>query len=324
VTDLPQPTSPSVAFQIVKVALAISAMRETGAQRRSCHDLALDNENAPNSRERTLCRITAEVWRDRRLQDRHGSERNSESCVLDQLRGFTPMNSRFLAVAQDPAIIPAVHHFCDEWCDYCPVAKRCLAFRCTAEFRKTKGRRDDEATFACMDEAVKFTRDLAAVEGTSTEELDDLISHPQGESAIQTSDALALLTWDYAEDVATALLPAPPPATNAGRRPASPDPEEVVAWYHVRIYMRVFRALVSRDRASAESNRNMEDAVGSAKVALVGVQRSRDALQSLRNIANERKIAELISMLDTIECGIDERFPAARSFVRVGLDVPVS
>jgi hypothetical protein len=234
------------------------------------------------------------------------------------------MNSRFLAVAQDPAIIPAVHHFCDEWCDYCPVTKRCLAFRCTAEFRKTKGRRDGDATFASMDEAVEFTRDLAAIEGTSTDELDELISHPHGESAIQTSDALALLTWDYAEHVATALISAQPPTTNAGRRPASPDPEEVVVWYHVRIYIRVFRALVSRDRASAGSGRSMEDAVGSAKLALVGVQRSRDALESLRNSANERQIAKLISALDTIERGIDERFPAARSFVRVGLDVPAS
>ena len=234
------------------------------------------------------------------------------------------MNSRFLAVAQDPAIIPAVHHYCDEWCDYCPVTRRCLAFRCTAEFRKTKGRRDGDATFASMDEAVEFTRDLAAIEGTSTEALDELMSHPHGESTIQTSDALALLAWDYAEHVATALISAPAPTTNAGRRPAAPDPEEVVAWYHIRIYMRVFRALVSKDRASAGSGRSIEDADGSAKLALVGVQRSRDALESLRNIANEPRIAELISALDTIERGIDERFPAARSFVRIGLDVPVS
>ena len=234
------------------------------------------------------------------------------------------MNSRFLAVAQDPVIIPAVHHYCDEWCDYCPVTKRCLAFRCTAEFRKTKGRRDGDATFASMDEAVEFTRDLAAIEGTSTEELDELICHPHGESTIQTSDALALLAWDYAEHVATTLISAPAPTTDGGRRPASPDPEEVIVWYHVRIYMRVFRALVSKDRAKAGSGRSMEDADGSAKLALVGVQRSRDALESLRNSANERQIAKLISALDTIERGIDERFPAARSFVRVGLDVPVS
>jgi hypothetical protein len=299
-------------------------MRETGAQRRSCHDLALDNENAPNSRERTLCRITAEVWRDRRLQDRHGSERNSESCVLDQLRRFTPMNSRFLAVAQDPAIIPAVHHFCDEWCDYCPVTKRCLAFRCTAEFRKAKGRGDDDATFATINEAVTFTRELAAIEGTSTEELDELMAHPHGESAIRTSDTLASLALEYAAQVATALIASSAVIANTTRRPGSPEPQEVIVWYQLRIYMRLFRALVSKDRAIAGSGGSMEDAVGSAKTALVGVQRSRDALVSLRTIANERKIAELICALDTIERGIDDRFPGAKSFVRVGLDVPAS
>jgi hypothetical protein len=41
--------------------------------------------------------------------------------------------STFLAIAKDPTIIPGVHHHCDEWCDYCLVTNRCLAFRCTVE-----------------------------------------------------------------------------------------------------------------------------------------------------------------------------------------------
>ena len=40
--------------------------------------------------------------------------------------------------------------------------------------------------------------------------------------------------------------------------------------------------------------------------------------------ANTNDIAELVSVLDTLERGIDERVPDARSFVRLGLDVPVA
>ena len=43
--------------------------------------------------------------------------------------------STFLAIAKDPTIIPGVHHHCDEWCDYCLVTNRCLAFKCTDEHR---------------------------------------------------------------------------------------------------------------------------------------------------------------------------------------------
>jgi hypothetical protein len=66
----------------------------------------------------------------------------------------------------------------------------------------------------------------------------------------------------------------------------------------------------------------MEDALGSAKLVLVAVQKSRAALECLRQQQSD-DLAELTSMLDTLEHGIDERFPGAQSFVRLGLDVPV-
>jgi hypothetical protein len=77
----------------------------------------------------------------------------------------------FLAIAQDPRIIAAVHHHCDEWCDYCPVTTRCLAFRCMAEFRRQHGRSQADRPFTSIEAAVAFTRDLAAIDGTPTEEL---------------------------------------------------------------------------------------------------------------------------------------------------------
>jgi hypothetical protein len=78
------------------------------------------------------------------------------------------MNAQFLAIARDPSIIPGVHHYCDEWCDFCPVPKRCLAYRCTAEFRAERGRAPGEPTFTGLEEAITFycrclTRSSAAL-----------------------------------------------------------------------------------------------------------------------------------------------------------------
>src|SRR2546422_5864622 len=205
------------------------------------------------------------------------------------------MNDRFLESATDPRIIPGVHHSCDEWCDYCPVTNRCLAFLCSDEFRRQRGR-PRGAPFTTIDEAVAFTRDLAAIEGTSA---DGVVFHRSGESAIWTADPLVLLAWEYAERIAVAFTPALPSSRGAPRQ-SGPKPEEVVLWYHLRIYMRLFRALVGTERTRLRSRANVEEVVGSAKLALVSVQRSRRALQSLRTAANTNDIAELVSVLDTL------------------------
>ena len=36
----------------------------------------------------------------------------------------------FVQLATDPNLIPGVYNGCDQWCDYCPVTARCLAFKC--------------------------------------------------------------------------------------------------------------------------------------------------------------------------------------------------
>ena len=94
-------------------------------------------------------------------------------------------------------------------------------------------------------------------------------------------------------------------------------------WYHLRIYMVLFRALVARTGGNACADR-IEQATGCAKLALMSVQRSRAALDSLRGGTDEAEIEALMALLETLERGVDERFPKAREFVRVGLDCPVA
>jgi len=233
------------------------------------------------------------------------------------------MNAQFLAIARDPRIIPGVHQHCDEWCDYCPVTGRCLAFRCMAEVRRHHGRSHPDPPFTSVEAAVAFTRDLAEIEGTPTEELDALLASPPGQSGIETADPLASVAWEYAVRVALVLAATGREAGTATARPSGPEPEEVVIWYHLRIYLRVVRALISREKRPGSTDR-MEDATGSAKLALVSMARSRSALQSIRSTANGAEISGLMALLDALDRGLDERFPNARSFLRVGLDCPAA
>ena len=233
------------------------------------------------------------------------------------------MNPRFAAIASDPRLIPGVHHYCDEWCAYCDVTSRCLAFRCTEDWRRQRKRTADDPPFATRDEAIAFTRQLAEAEGGSTEELDALIGAPPGQSEIRTADPLADMAWTYAKGVAALLARLardPPYDAVAG----DPPPLDVVIWFHLRIYMKLFRALVARERTAAGTSDRREEAAGCAKVALVSIQRSRAALPMLVTGRTAIEVTRLEALLAGLEAGIDDRFPQARTFVRVGLDVKVA
>ncbi len=231
--------------------------------------------------------------------------------------------STFLAIAKDPAIIPGVHHHCDEWCDYCLVTNRCLAFKCTDEHRRRQGLADGEPTFRSLDEAVAFTRSVAEAEGSSTPELDALVAEGAERAGLHTADPLAGAALDYAQQVAIGFAPIAELVARAPVRRSGPEPEEVVLWYHVRIYLRLVRALVAREGRAPGGNR-MEDANGSAKLVLVAIQKSRAAIERMQANEPGEDFTGLTSALVTLERGIEERFPDARMYVRVGLDVPVT
>ena len=229
--------------------------------------------------------------------------------------------SRFLQVARDPHVIPGVHHYCDEWCDHCAVTARCLAFRCTEIHRKSTGRMGSDSPFRTTDEMIAFTRALAAAEGTATQELDALLAQGAQGGGFRTSDPLAQTALEYALAVSMWLVLSPE-ELRSRRRGSSPGPEEVVLWFHLRIYLKLTRALVTRQRVLAGLSVLHEDAVGCAKLTLVALQRSRRALAQLNTGAASPTVTPLVGLLDVIEKGIDDRFPEARAFVRVGLDVP--
>jgi len=233
------------------------------------------------------------------------------------------MNAQFLAIARDPSTIPGVHHYCDEWCDYCPVTARCLAFRCTAEFRRRHRRRQGDATFASIEEAVAFTREVSALDGSSTGELDAILANPPGESGLETADPLASVAWDYAVSAAFLFTLQSMTVAHRPRRSSGPAPEQVVLWHHLRIYMKVVRALISGERARGGDGAS-EDANGCVRLVLVSVERSRAALTTLRSSANAPEVDHLIEGLHELERGLEQRFPRGRGYLRVGIDCPVT
>jgi hypothetical protein len=232
------------------------------------------------------------------------------------------MNPRFVELARDPQLIPGVYNYCDQWCSYCPVTGRCLAYRCLTDRQKRHVGDMYEGLASSLNETMAFTRDVVAAEGGSTPELDALaaLGPVEAPPLPEVDDPLEKLGREYALKTSAFLMSVgwqPPEPEPAATGPAAID---VVAWYHVRLAAKIFRALVSAAQARAGVAERAEDANGSAKVALLGIDRSRKALGQLTRAHADPRIEHLRTLLDRLGPAVERRFPKARQFVRPGLD----
>jgi hypothetical protein len=121
--------------------------------------------------------------------------------------------------------------------------------------------------------------------------------------------------------------------TDTGLDPAQTLPEadiaafreaaEVVRWYQYQIHIKLKRALDShRDEKAWGLDELPRDSEGSAKVALVGIDRSISAWGKISAVFPCRRedTLSILGFLKRLRDRVEKEFPGARSFVRPGFD----
>ncbi len=107
------------------------------------------------------------------------------------------------------------------------------------------------------------------------------------------------------------------------------DAVEVIRWYQHQIFVKLMRASRQVDIGLENERENEEladltqnDSDGSAKVALIGIERSEGAWLKLRGFLTDDagSILSLLVHLDRLRRKAEEAFPQARSFRRPGFD----
>ena len=101
------------------------------------------------------------------------------------------------------------------------------------------------------------------------------------------------------------------------------DSIEVIRWYQFQISVKPKRAVESAsEEGRSESTDLLKDSDGSAKVALIGIDRSLSAWNVLLNrlTGDQYRIRHLIGLLENIRQRVETHFPRARAFVRPGFD----
>jgi len=97
------------------------------------------------------------------------------------------------------------------------------------------------------------------------------------------------------------------------------DAREVIQWYQYQIAVKTMRALSGREE---EIDEDPKDSDGSAKVALIGIDRSMAAWRMMQLSLPDRveSIVPLILQLEVLRQRLEKSFPQARDFIRPGFD----
>ena len=192
--------------------------------------------------------------------------------------------------------IPLVYNYCDRWCRHCPVTGQCLVFA-AEELLRSSTTTDPSPSASPV-----------AAGGQDVDQEQAAHGHPLHYLARH----YARQARAYLDSLGGLPLPSTPPS-----------PLEVIAWFSPFIGAKIHRALCSQRRAAADPL-YMDDCLGSAKVALLAIERSLDAWRSIAPLDDDPRVQGVMELLEALGTGAEIRFPAARAFQRPGLDAPVT
>jgi hypothetical protein len=97
---------------------------------------------------------------------------------------------------------------------------------------------------------------------------------------------------------------------------------EVIRWYQYFIAAKIMRAVRGRVDEEERDDEFPSDSDGSAKIALIAMDRSIAAWAMIRHYDTHgaEKVVDLITFLDGLRQAVEKTFPKARSFVRPGFE----
>ena len=256
---------------------------------------------------------------------------------------------RLKKLAGNPRFIQSIYDYCDRWCERCPFTARCLNFALgEEEFDHLETQDlDNEAFWKKLSETLQVTLELleeaAEEHGIDLDSLDneDFEEEERSNDELARDHECCRTAKHYVEMVDDWLTSArdlfgqeeeevshdelhetvhnDSPEKDIGLL----EPVEVVGWYQHLIYVKLMRAI--RGELEEESDildEYPKDSDGSAKVALIGIDRSIAAWGEIRNRFPHRsnQIMDILLHLEQLRRKVEKTFPNARAFIRPGFD----
>jgi hypothetical protein len=232
-------------------------------------------------------------------------------------------------LANDPNLIPGIYNYCDRWCERCPLTSRCLVYATEQDDNVSSESQDiRNADFwrqlnSIMDETRQMIAEWANQAGIDlTRSEDEHQTRKQRRRQLVDNHPLTKAAKKYA-NVASDWFRELDQTIQSEK--VDPDSREVIQWYQYQIAVKTMRALSGRNdepEADPELAEHPKDSDGSAKVALIGIDRSIAAwrLMQLSLPEHTDSVVPLILQLERLRNRVEKHFPDARAFVRPGFD----
>jgi hypothetical protein len=257
--------------------------------------------------------------------------------------------NRIDELAGNPRFIRGIYNYCDRWCERCAFTSRCMNYALSEEeFDSPESKDMDNQAFwdklhgifaatleMVTEKAQEMGIDLDAVDLQEAAEESERAheaakEQPYSRAAmkyIEMVDDWFKSNEDSLEEksrelqrLAEAGIPGTNPADEALR---VRDCLEVIRWYQHQIYVKLCRAASGAIRSMiGDLDCLQEDADGSAKVAILGIERSIAAWAALLPHLpdQEATILRLLTTLKRLLAQAETAFPHARAFQRPGFD----
>lgn len=241
--------------------------------------------------------------------------------------------------------IAGIHNYCDRWCERCAFTSRCRAYAIEqTEFGDPETRDLNNQAFwdklhGIFRSALGQLRDKADPLGIEVDDVtdedmqgnDQIQNDPEQHPCVQAAQDYmnharqwfqtheALLAEKGQQLTETAGLDLPDHAIEEEYMEIK-DLIEVIQWYHCFIPVKIRRALSGLNLIDLDEN--LHDAHGSAKVALIAMDRSIAAWTRLCDHLpdQEDSIIDPLLKLDRLRKQLEHMLPNARVFIRPGLD----
>ena len=232
-------------------------------------------------------------------------------------------------LANNPDLISGIYNYCDRWCERCPLTSRCLVYATEQEDNDLPQSHDvrNEAFWRKLNAIFQETRELIVTWAqeaginlnNETTEVDDsrhkrkrqlVDNHPLTRAGKKYANAASDWFREFDQTMEVSDVE---------------DAREVIQWYQYQIAVKTMRALSGRKEEIEEGPEIAgfpKDSDGSAKVALIGIDRSIAAWRMMQMSLPDRNdsIVPMMLELERLRLRLEHGFPAARNFIRPGFD----
>ena len=246
-------------------------------------------------------------------------------------------------LARNPDLISGIFNYCDRWCERCPLSSRCLLYASEQEDEDNSPENRDiqnEAFWRKLSSIFQETQEMvsewAKENGVDLTQVGDeefehrkqrrrqADNHPLAKAGKKYANAASDWFREFDQVVEVSDLASTESDIEASERLV--DAREIIYWYQYQIAVKTIRAVSSKMEEERYDDPEMDefpcDSDGSAKVALLGIDRSIAAWRMMQLSVPERadSIVPLILHLEKLRRRTEKQFPAARDFVRPGFD----